>query len=430
MEDPGQQIYKIAEEIFPICRSITGNGVRKTLQILKKYIPQLQVTEVPSGTKAFDWEVPNEWNITEGYIEDSAGRRIIDFQNHNLHIMGYSVPVDAYVTLDELKRHIYTEPRQPDVIPYITSYYKENFGFCMSENQKNSLREDRYHMVIKSTLKPGSLTYAEAVIPGESKEEIFFSTYICHPSMANNECSGPALAAYLAGQLAQKQHMRYTLRFVFVPETIGSICYLSTHKDELKAHVIAGFNLSCVGDQDDYSIVESRYGNTLADRVLKNILRDSCGKYTTYSFLKRGSDERQYNAPGIDLPVVSFCRTKYGEYPQYHTSADHMDYISPEGFQGSYEVMCRVIEALEYNRNYEVQVLCEPQLGKRGLYPAVSRKGQYDKIYLMTTLIAYADGTNDLIAISDRMQCPMEILIAIVKKLTAHGLLQAKETDR
>ncbi len=187
MEDPGQQIYKIAEEIFPICRSITGNGVRKTLQILKKYIPQLQVTEVPSGTKAFDWEVPNEWNITEGYIEDSAGRRIIDYQNHNLHIMGYSVPVDAYVTLDELKRHIYTEPRQPDVIPYITSYYKENFGFCMSENQKNSLREDRYHMVIKSTLKPGSLTYAEAVIPGESKEEIFFSTYICHPSMANNE---------------------------------------------------------------------------------------------------------------------------------------------------------------------------------------------------------------------------------------------------
>ncbi len=193
MEDPGQQIYKIAEEIFPICRSITGNGVRKTLQILKKYIPQLQVTEVPSGTKAFDWEVPNEWNITEGYIEDSAGRRIIDYQNHNLHIMGYSVPVDAYVTLDELKRHIYTEPRQPDVIPYITSYYKENFGFCMSENQKNSLREDQYHMVIKSTLKPGSLTYAEAVIPGESKEEIFFSTYICHPSMANNECSGPAL---------------------------------------------------------------------------------------------------------------------------------------------------------------------------------------------------------------------------------------------
>lgn len=176
--------------------------------------------------------------------------------------------------------------------------------------------------------------------------------------------------------------------------------------------------------------MESRYGNTLADRVLKNILRDSCGKYTTYSFLKRGSDERQYNAPGIDLPVVSFCRTKYGEYPQYHTSADHMDYISPEGFQGSYEVMCRVIEALEYNRNYEVQVLCEPQLGKRGLYPAVSRKGQYDKIYLMTTLIAYADGTNDLIAISDRMQCPMEILIAIVKKLTAHGLLQAKEIDR
>ncbi len=425
MEHAGTQIYQIADELFPICRSITGDGVRKTLRILQKRVPEIKVTEVPSGTKVFDWEVPKEWNLTEGYIENSAGKRILDFRENNLHIMGYSVPVDQYMTLEQLKEHLFTEPSQPDVIPYVTSYYRESFGFCMSERQKNSLPNDNYHIVIKSTLKPGSLTYGELVIPGECKEEIFFSTYICHPSMANNECSGPALAVYLAQWLLQKKTRRYTYRFVFVPETIGSICYLSRHKDELKAHVIAGFNLSCVGDHYHYSIVESRYGNTLADRALKNILRDHCGDYQRYSFLKRGSDERQYNAPGIDLPVVTFCRSKYGEYPQYHTSADNMDFISPEGFQGSFEVMTKVTELLEYNKYYQVQVLCEPQLGKRGLYPAVSRKGQYDAVYGMTTLIAYADGTNDLIAISDRIGCSADMLIPVVKQLVQAGLLKA-----
>lgn len=416
-------MYGIAEELFPICRSITGNGVRRTLEILKKWVPQMEVVEVPSGTKVFDWEVPLEWNISEGYIEDSTGTRIVDFGQNNLHIVGYSNPVDAYVPLEELKKHLYTEPSQPDVIPFVTSYYQENYGFCMSENQKNSLPPGRYHMVIKSEKKQGSLTYAEAVLPGKSRKEIFFSTYICHPSLANNECSGPALAAYLAWYLAQKKNRRYTYRFVFAPETIGAICYLSRKKDLLKASVEAGFNLSCVGDNDHYSIVESRYGNTLADRVLKNVLRSHCGEFCVYSFLERGSDERQYNAPGIDLPVVSFCRTKYGAYPQYHTSADNMQYISPQGFQGSFEVMAKVIEALEHNRKYQVQVFCEPQLGKRGLYPNISRKGQYDAIYAMTTMIAYADGTNDLIAISDRIGCPVEILMEIAETLMESGLL-------
>lgn len=423
MENAGKQIYQIAGELFPICRSITGNGVRQTLRILQKWVPQIKISEVPSGTKVFDWEIPKEWNITEGYIENSQGKRIIDFQENNLHIMGYSVPVDQYVTLEQLTEHLYTEPSQPDVIPYVTSYYRESFGFCMSEHLKNSLPQDTYHMVIKSTLTPGSLTYGELVIPGESSEEIFFSTYICHPSMANNECSGPALAVWLARWLMRKQARRYTYRFVFVPETIGSICYLSRHKDELKERVIAGFNLSCVGDSLQYSIVESRYGNTLADRALKNILRSHCPQFRVYSFLKRGSDERQYNAPGIDLPVVSFCRSKYGEYPQYHTSADNMDFISPEGFQGSFEVMAKLIDLLENNRYYQVQVLCEPQLGRRGLYPAVSRKGQYDSVYGMTSLIAYADGTNDLIAISDRIGCAADLLIPVVKQLSEAGLL-------
>lgn len=422
-------MYQIAGELFPICRSITGNGVRRTLEILKKWVPQMEIVEVPSGTKVFDWEVPLEWNISDGYIEDDSGRKIVDFKKNNLHIMGYSNPVDAFVMLEELKEHIYTEASQPDVIPYVTSYYMENYGFCMSENQKNSLPQGMYHMVIRSEKKQGSLTYAEVVLPGKSKEEIFFSTYICHPSLANNECSGPALAVYLAWYFAQKKERRYTYRFVFVPETVGTICYLSSHKDMMKARMVAGFNLSCVGDNGDYSIVESRYGNTLADRVLKNVLHNHCGEFCVYSFLERGSDERQYNAPGIDLPVVSFCRTKYGAYPQYHTSADNMDYISPQGFQGSFAVMTKVIEALEYNRNYQVQVFCEPQLGKRGLYPNVSRKGQYDAIYAMTTLLAYADGTNDLIAISDRIGCPIEMLIEIVEKLIEQNLLAVAKPE-
>lgn len=427
MNDIGKQIYDLAGELFPICRSITGDGVRQTLQIIKKHIPQMNIMEVPSGTKVFDWEVPREWNISEGYIEDSSGERIIDFKDHNLHIMGYSCPVDEYVSLDELKKYIYTEPSQPMVVPYVTSYYKERFGFCMSEEQKNSLPEDTYHMVIKSELKQGSLTYGEVIIPGETEEEVFLSTYVCHPSMANNECSGPALAAYLAKWLMQKENRRYTYRMVFIPETIGSISYLSQKKDELKAHVIAGFNLSCVGDNEDYSIVESRYGNTLADRVLKNVLHYHYEDFSQYSFLNRGSDERQYNAPGIDLPVVSFCRTRYGMFPQYHTSADNMDYVSPEGFQGSFEVMTKVINTLEYNKYYQINVLCEPQLGKRGLYPTVSRKGQYDDIYGLTTFIAYADGTNDLVAISDRIGCPTDMLIGIVDTLMDNDLLTVVE---
>lgn len=427
MHGQGVKIYKIAEELFPICRSITGNGVRETLHILKKYIPQLVISEIPSGTQVFDWTVPREWNISEGYIENSCGERIIDFQDNNLHIMGYSVPVDQYVSLKELKKYIYVEESQPSVIPYVTSYYKERFGFCMSKEQRDSLPEDTYHMVIKSELGQGSLTYGEIVIPGDCEKEIFLSTYICHPSMANNECSGPALAVSLADWLMKKECRHYTYRFVFVPETIGSICYLSRHKDELKSCVAAGFNLSCVGDNMDYSIVESRYGDTLSDRVLKKVLQEYCDKFSMYDFLQRGSDERQYNAPGIDLPVVGFCRSKYGEYPEYHTSADNMDFISAEGFQGSFDVMSKVIEVLEYNRNYRINVFCEPQLGKRGLYPTVSQKGSYDAIRDMTNFIAYADGENDLVAISDRIGCPTGRLIEIVKKLMEHDLLSIAE---
>lgn len=429
----GEQIYRLAEQIFPICRSITGDGVRKTLRILQEWLDgsvDLDMHEVKSGTKVFDWTVPKEWVIKEAYIENEQGDRIIDYKDNNLFVLGYSVPVNRWVEPDELKKYIYTLPEQPDVVPYVTSYYKECFGFCMSENQKNSLKSGRYHMVIDSERIDGSLTYGEIIIPGSSKEEVFISTYVCHPSMANNECSGPALSAALAKYLASEKRggvdLRYTYRFVYIPETIGSITYLSLNErwKYLKRHVVAGFNLSCVGDDRDYSIVETRYADTLADKVLKNVLGFR-GKHTVYSYLQRGSDERQYNAPGIELPVVCFCRSKFGTYPEYHTSTDNMGLVSPAGFQGSYDTMIEALQALEYNRYYKASVLCEPQLGKRGLYPMISRKGAaYDEAGMMLNVMAYADGKNDLIDISNRIGIPVSALIPVIRQLYRKELLQ------
>lgn len=425
MKKAGEDIYRIAKRIFPICRSITGAGVRETLRILSEYVAGMEIHNVPSGTQVFDWTVPKEWIIREAYIEDEKGNHIIDFKNNNLHVLGYSTPIDKWVPRDELLEHIFTQPDQPDVIPYVTSYYKERFGFCMSQNQKDSLPDGQYHMVIDSELLEGNLTYGEIIIPGTQEDEILLSTYICHPSMGNNECSGPALAVELANYLWKKENRKYTYRIVFIPETIGSITYLSKNLKCMKNHVKAGFVLSCVGDNRDYSIVESRYGNTLADRVLKNILESKTeGDYSVYSFLKRGSDERQYNAPGINLPVVAFCRSKYGEYPEYHTSADNLSVISPEGFEGSYDVMIQVIEALEFNEKYKVTVLCEPQLGRRGLYPTISQKGSYDKVKEMTDFIAYADGRNDLIQISEYIGVPIKNLIQIASQLEEASLLE------
>ena len=343
-----EEMYELCERLFPICRSITGDGVRKTLQMLVEvYGNEINIHEVPTGTKVFDWTVPKEWNIKEAYIENSKGQRVIDFKNNNLHVVGYSLPVDKFVDLQELKSVVYTQPDQPDAIPYVTSYYKECYGFCMSQNQLDKLPEDTYHIVIDSELKEGSLTYGEIIIPGDTEEEVFLSTYICHPSMANNELSGPVVATFLAKWLNLLVKRRYTYRIIFIPETIGAITYLSKNLQYLKEHVIAGFNLSCVGDNRTFSYVESRYGDTLADKAAKNVLSFYYPDYKTYSFLKRGSDERQYNAPGVDLPVCAICRSKYGEYPEYHTSKDNLELISPEGLLGAYEVYQQCILSLE-----------------------------------------------------------------------------------
>lgn len=420
-------MYQLAEKMFPICRSITGNGVRETLGILKNVYSDINVYEVPTGTKVFDWIVPKEWNIRDAYIKNSKEEKILDFKLNNLYVMGYSLPVDKNVSLNELKTIIYTQPDQPDVTPYVTSYYKERYGFCMSENQKQSLAEDEYHIFIDSKLKDGNLTYGEIIIPGETREEVFLSTYICHPSMANNELSGPVVAIHLAKWLASLEKRRYTYRIIFIPETIGSITYLSRNLDYLKQNVIAGFNLSCVGDNRTFSYVESRYGNTLADKVAKNILKYYYPDYKTYTFLQRGSDERQYNAPGVDLPLCAICRSKYGEYPEYHTSKDDMTLISPEGLMGSYEVYQECIIGLENNFYYKVNCLCEPQLGKRGLYPTVSQKGTYNEVKMMTDFIAYADGSNDLFDISNMIGVSVKELLGIVRKLLDSELISIGE---
>ena len=423
----GQEMYDLAAEIFPIFRSLTGDGVRKTLGILGDYIGRdgirLEIHEIPSGTQVFDWTVPKEWRIRSAYIEDSRGNRIVDMAENNLHVLGYSVPVDRWVSLEELKKVVYTQPDQPALIPYVTSYYRERYGFCMSQDQLDSLPEGNYHIYIDSELFNGSLTYADAVLPGETDEELMLTSYICHPSMANNECSGPVLLSALMRYVNALPKRRYTYRFVLNPETIGSITYLSRNLEHLKEKLVAGIVLSCVGDDRDYSLIESRYADTIADKSLKSVL-GAQGAYTAYPFLKRGSDERQYNAPGIELPVVGFSRTKYHEYPEYHTSADNMDLISPAGLQGAYETIVRWIYCMENNRKYSMTVLGEPQLGKRGLYPTVSRKGSYDEVSAMFNLIAYSDGKNDLFDISRIIGVPPYDLVPVVRKLEENDLIR------
>jgi aminopeptidase-like protein len=432
----GNEIYSLAKELFPICRSITGNGVRKTLDILKIKCPELNIFEVPSNTPVFDWIVPKEWNINDAYIKDPCGNKILDFNNSNLHIMGYSIPVHKKIKRDKLLQYVYTEPLQPDVIPYITSYYNERFGFCMTESQKLQICKEyeddtEFEIYINSTLCDGYLTYGEIIIPSTREkpglpEEIFFSTYICHPSLANNELSGPCLTLYLANWIKKLPQRRYSYRIIFIPETIGAITYLSQNLDVLKQRVKVGFNLTCVGDDRTYSYVESRYGNTLADKVIQNVLRFHYPNYKHYSFLKSASDERRYQSPGIDLPVVSFSRSLYGEYPEYHTSADDLSLISPVGLQGSFDVMTNCIEILENNAIYKTTTLCEPQLGKRGLYPFLSRKWQYDEVYKLKNILSYADGTNDIIDISNILGIRAQEVLPLVELLKVHNLISGR----
>ena len=419
----GKEMYGWMQKLFPITRSLTGTGVRETLVYLGKLLSNLTIHEVPSGTVAFDWTVPDEWTIRDAYIADESGLRVVDFQQHNLHVVGYSEPVDVWLNRDELEHYLYSLPDQPNAIPYVTSYYQRRWGFCLTHNQRLALPHGRYHAVVDSDLKPGVLNYADLIIPGESDKEVFLSTYICHPSMANNELSGPVVTAALARWLQSLEKRRYTYRIVFIPETIGSIVYLSQNIDHLKRKVIAGFNITCIGDDRCYSYLPSRAGDTLSDQVALHVLQHMDDDFKRYTWIDRGSDERQYCAPGVDLPIATIMRSKYGEYPEYHTSLDNSDVVTHSGLEGGFIALRRAIEIIEQNCYPKVTVFCEPQLGKRGLYPTLSTKKSANHVRAMMNLISYCDGSRSLLDIANLIKEPLWELQPICDRLVEHGLL-------
>lgn len=422
MDREGKRMHELVTRLFPLCRSITGNGVRETLRIVKESLP-LAVHEVRSGTRAFDWTVPKEWNIRSAWIRDSRGNTIVDFAHNNLHVVGYSIPVNARLPLAELEKHLHSIPEQPDAIPYVTSYYKEQWGFCMTHRAREALADDTYHVCIDSTLAPGSLTYGELLLPGESEKEVFLSTYLCHPSMANNELSGLAVTTELVRWLMSAPR-RYTYRVVFIPETIGSLVYLSKNLDAMKKNIIAGFNITCVGDERAYSYLPSRSGTTRADMVALRVLKARHPEFVRYSFLERGSDERQYCSPGVDLPVVSVMRSKYGTYPEYHTSLDDLQLVTQSGLQGGFDVLKECIEWIERHHTYRAACLGEPQLGKRGLHQQGSRRGSISAdAELFLNVLAYADGNHDIPALAEICNAPEADIQRIVASLLEAGLL-------
>lgn len=415
----GQEIYDLVVELYPICRSITGNGVRQTLQRLQQLIP-LTVHEVPSGTQVFDWTVPKEWNIRDAYVKNSRGERVIDFQKSNLHVLNYSVPIKARVPLAELKQHLFTLPDHPDCIPYKTSYYKESWGFCLSHNQLLSLRDGEYEVCIDATLADGHLTFGEFFIPGETKDEILISTHVCHPSLANDNLSGVCAAAFLAKHLAG-QKLRYSNRFLFIPGTIGAITWLSLNQESV-GKIRHGLVLTGIGDSGKITYKKSRRGNAEIDRGVEYVLKHRKAEYRIVDFSPYGYDERQYCSPGFNLPVGRLSRTPYCEYPEYHTSADNLHFVQASALGESYSVLADILRILEGNSAYSnLAPYCEPQLGKRGLYDDIGPNQ-----LAMLWVLNFSDGAHSLLDIAEKSGIEFPLIRAAADVLIKSKLIEQK----
>jgi aminopeptidase-like protein len=419
----GREMHDFARRLWPLPRSISGEGLRATLRAIGERLPGFELFEVPSGSRVLDWIVPDEWWVRAAWIEAPDGRRICDFAVNNLHLVGYSTGVDAILSREELDAHLHSLPGQPEAIPYVTSYYERRWGFCLAHREREALPAGPYRVFIDAGHRAGSITYGECVIPGESEQEVLLSTYCCHPSMANNELSGPVLTAQLGEWLARAPR-RLSYRLLFLPEMIGSIAYLARMREHLQRHVIAGFQLTCVGDERAWGFLPSRGGDTLADRAVRHVLQHLDADYTRWCWLDRGSDESNWCAPGVDLPVASVFRSKYGSYPEYHTSLDDLEHVvTPRGLGGSFRALRRIIEILEADVTPRTTVLGEPQLGRRGLYPSLAKKGSTAGVRRLLDLLSYADGKHSLLEIADLLDCPFHELLEIATQLAEKGLL-------
>jgi aminopeptidase-like protein len=428
--DSGEAMHELMTELYPICRSITGEGVRQTLHILSRHIA-LKVHEVPTETPVFDWTVPKEWNIRDAYIKNARGERVIDFQKSNLHVVSYSIPVKKKISLGELRTHIFSLPDRPEWIPYRTSYYNETWGFCLSHRQLEALPEGDYEVCVDASLKDGSLTYGEYIIPGESSDEVLISCHVCHPSLCNDNLSGIAVATFLAAQLTQGTKPRYTYRFLFIPGTIGSITWLARNESHVQ-RIKHGLVVTCVGDSGRFTYKKSRRGNAEIDRAAMHVIAHSGCSWTVQDFFPYGYDERQYCSPGFDLPVGCLMRSPHGSFPEYHTSADNLDFVRPKHLSESLACYLDVVEVLEHNRYYmNLNPKCEPQLGKRGLYAAIGGDSDVAKKQLaMLWVLNMSDGRHSLLDIAERAQAPFSLINSTAQVLEQHGLLQVTTPPR